>query len=436
METLPQKIEFPNITIQTGDAILKVVKALGIPREVLATDEEISYAWEDLPRELKKIPPDNRDDLIAKMCIAISCGLFDSAINYIWNSTIIHLRQKLKFFGLPFIAQILEKDFSESTLNEMQDSQLLDLTLKLNIISHDAFFFLDQCRNTRNNFSAAHPSIGKINDREFITFLNRCVRYALVAKGDIHGIDVNECVKAVKAERFTEEQKNEWLSRLKKTCDAQCQLIFQFFHGIYCDPASQESARYNVLLLCKESVPIFSEVVKSNLINKHSEYVAKGDIPRHTASRRFFEQIGLLGLLSDAERHSIISNALQRLWTVHLEINNFYNEKPFADQLRELIAQTEVPASTKNQLVHVVVACYLGNGYGVATSAISAYESIIKNFSPREIEIMFSHFCNTSPYPRICGQLAEQQFAKAARLIAEESVPASVKNDYIFWKNK
>ena len=110
----------------------------------------------------------------------------------------------------------MEKDFSESTLNEMQDSQLLDLTLKLNIISHDAFFFLDQCRNTRNNFSAAHPSIGKINDREFITFLNRCVRYALVAKGDIHGIDVNECVKAVKAERFTEEQKNEWLSRLKK----------------------------------------------------------------------------------------------------------------------------------------------------------------------------------------------------------------------------
>jgi hypothetical protein len=43
----------------------------------------------------------------------------------------------------------------------------------------DGFFFLDQCRNIGNNFSAAHPSLGNLNDREFITFLNRCIRYAL-----------------------------------------------------------------------------------------------------------------------------------------------------------------------------------------------------------------------------------------------------------------
>ena len=150
MESLPEEVKFPQIITQTSSAISEITTAMKIPREVLATDEEIIYAWTNLPRELKAIPPDNRNELMAKMCIAISCGLFDSAINYIWNSTIIYLRQKLIAFGLPFIAQILERDFSESTLNEIQDSQLLDLTLKLNIISPDAFFFLDQCRNSWN----------------------------------------------------------------------------------------------------------------------------------------------------------------------------------------------------------------------------------------------------------------------------------------------
>ena len=130
METLPQKIIFPENTPQTSNTISVIIQALNIPREVLASDEEIAYAWNNLPRELMKIPSESRNELIAKMCIAISCGLFDSAINYIWNSTIIYLRQKISAFGLPFIAQILEKDFSESVLNEMQDSQLLDLTLK------------------------------------------------------------------------------------------------------------------------------------------------------------------------------------------------------------------------------------------------------------------------------------------------------------------
>ena len=38
----------------------------------------------------------------------------------------------------------------------------------------------------------------------------------------------------------------------------------------------------------------------------------------------------------------------------------------------------------------------MGNGYGVAHSALPYYESIIKNFSPKEIEIMLSYFGDVS----------------------------------------
>ena len=164
--------KIPSLPTMVIPAINELIKYLKIPREVLASDEEITYAWQDLPRELKNIPVDLRGELIARMCVAVSAGLFDGAMNYIWNAAIIKLRDKLKIFGLPIIANILEKDFEEKNLLELQDSKLLELCLKINIIDEDGFFFLDQCRNIRNNFSAAHPTIGNVNDREFIVFLN------------------------------------------------------------------------------------------------------------------------------------------------------------------------------------------------------------------------------------------------------------------------
>jgi hypothetical protein len=118
---------------------------------------------------LAAIPAELRGELIARMCVAAGTGLFDGAINYA-NATILHLRQMVRNFGLPVIAQTLQKDFEERHIIQLQDSQILELALKLGLISEDGFFFLDQCRDTRNNFSSAHPTMGKINDRECITF--------------------------------------------------------------------------------------------------------------------------------------------------------------------------------------------------------------------------------------------------------------------------
>ena len=55
----------------------------------------------------------------------------------------------------------------------------LTLYLQLNLITEDGYFFLDQCRDIRNNFSAAHPTIGDIDNYEFISYVNRCAKYAL-----------------------------------------------------------------------------------------------------------------------------------------------------------------------------------------------------------------------------------------------------------------
>jgi hypothetical protein len=430
--SIREEPQLPALPQQMLPALAQLTTALGIPREVLAPDEEIAYAWKDLPRELAAIPPEMRGELIARMCVAVSTGLFDGAINYAWNATVLHLRQMVRNFGFSVVAQTLQKDFEEQHLIELQDSHLLELSLKLGLISEDGFFFLDQCRDTRNNFSAAHPTIGKINDREFITFLNRCARYALAAQAFPKGIDVSSFISAIKGSRFNSAQSDVWVTRLEATHDAQRQLLFGTVHGIYCDPATSEPSRLNALDLCVKYFPKFTAAVRADLIERHSDYVAKGDSARHTASQRFFEKLGALKLLNESERHGVISHAVSRLWTVHQEMNNFYNEPAFAERLEKISEQGAIPETIQEDYVRVVVGCRIGNEWGVSWAAVPHYDEMIRAFSPREISIMIGiPRANTLVARRIQSNSAcRTRFVTAVCLIDPASVPSASRADY------
>lgn len=414
-------------------AISALTTSLGIPREMLASDEEIHYAWRDLPRELREIPSNLRGELIARMCVAVSTGLFDGAMNYIWNASILQLRTKIRNFGLPVVAQIQQSDFEEKHLLELQDSKLLDLCLKLNLVNEDGYFFLDQCRDVRNNFSAAHPTLGTVNDREFTTFLNRCVRYALAESSSPKGVDIGAFISAVKGARFNGAQCQTWIGRLLETHDAQRQMLVGMVHGVYCDPNTSEPARLNSLDLCHGLKDNFSSAIRSDLINKHCEYAAKGDEARHTASLQFFEKLGLLMFLNETERHGVFYRSIERLWNVHNGMNNFYNEPPFAERLLELSQQGAVPETVQDSYVQTICCCFIGNGYGVSWAAAPSYEQMIKGFSPKEIASMIR---SASSAENSLGRRVQnsgscrQRFKLALAFIDPASVPNGVKTEY------
>lgn len=423
----------PELPLTVLPALTALTASLGIPRTVLASDEEIQYAWRDLPRELREIPVHLRGELIARMCVAVSTGLFDGAMNYIWNAAILQLRTKVRNFGLPIVAQIQQSDFEEKHLLELQDSRLLDLCLKLNLVNEDGFFFLDQCRDIRNNFSAAHPTLGNVNDRQFTTFLNRCVRYALADASSPTGVDIGAFISAVKGARFNANQCTVWVQRLANTHDAQRQMLVGMIHGIYCDPNTSEPPRLNSLDIGNALKASFTAALRSDLVNKHSEYAAKGDEPRHTASLQFFEKLGLLTLLNESEQHAVFYRAIDRLWNVHNGMNNFYNEPPFAERLLELSSQGAVPETVQEQFVQVVVCCNVGNGYGISRAAATSYDQIVKSFSPREIATMIrlaGSPANTLGKRFSSLPSCRQRFIQNLALLDPASIPSGVKAEY------
>lgn len=291
---------------------------------------------------------------------------------------------------------------------------------------------LNQCRDVRNNFSAAHPPIGALDEYEVLNFLSRCVRYALERQYALVGVDSAAFLRALKAGRFTSEQHSSWSDRLSRTHDAQRDLLLGTLHGIYCDPASSEETRRNALDVFRAFKDALTPAARSDILNRHSEYIAQGKEDRQAASQLFFQELGLLAFLTDSERHSMISHAARRLMSVHMEFNNFYNEPPFAERLAELTKQMAVPESAQIELARTVALCATGNAYGVSYGAVPHYHAMIRNFSPREVAALLEA---RDHYPSLKSRIQSYnscaaRYRELVQLIDPATVPVSHKALY------
>lgn len=408
----------------TVKSVQNILSSLNLPRDIIASEEEISFAWRELPREISRIPNELRDGLIARMCVATSVGLFDGAINYIWNAVILNLRLRVRNFGFGLVAQTLNKKFEEDDLYDLMDSELLDLCHKLELLSEEGYFFLNQCRDIRNNFSSAHPSIAQIDDRELINFISRCCKHGISADYVLQGINIGDFIGAIKSNKFNDDAIDFWKERVINTFPAQRTLLIPMLHGLYCDPESKEETRINALQICNAVKIIFDSKINSALIDQHNKYRINGADNKLKASQIFFQKLELLNLLTETEKHSIIKEACSQLMRAHNGFDNFYNEPPFAQRLSEIIDSTRVPETAKEEFVQSVLTCYVGNPYGVSHAALKYYEKMILNFSPKEIEYMLDFpTTQTIVAMRIKNyKRCKEQFLQALNLLDEKSL--------------
>ena len=430
------EVTLPTVSEHTVPLLGVLTQALGVDRTMFPSDVEIDHVWSNLPRLLNRIPPELRDEGLVSMCIAVASGLFDSGISYAWNAAIIELRNKVKRFGIHIIPQIINKDFDEQKLFNMQDSELLVLCLKLNLVSEHGYFKLDQCRATRNNFSNAHPKMGPLDEDEFIVFVSRVSKHALNKEQNPQGVDIQKLIKVIQDGSFSEDQYEFWRDNINNTYEAQREVIFEMLHGIYCDADKEEEAHVNSITICHRMLDKFTPSVKSLILNRHEDYQAKGQKDKHIASLNFFRYLKLINLLSNSEQHSIVSNACKKLLSAHNGMNNFYNEPPFADALAKNVDGQAIPNSVKAEFVETVLMCAVGNGYGISRAAYPHYEKMIRGFSQREVQIMLELPEGNSVLAKRVNLDSDckKNFAGIVGLINEKSVTSQSKSYFDKWR--
>lgn len=408
----------PNLDFNAVFPIDAVTFALGLPRNILPSGDEIRLAWETLPEKLKDIPPELLNELIAKMCVAVGSGLFDGALNYIWNASVLHLREKAIYQGKQISEILYLPDLEEKNLRRLPDFELLRLCLKLNAISRDSFYFLDKARAMRNAHSAAHPVIGTISDGEFLTFFHHCVQYALLPSSSPKGVDALEFAHALADKPLSPEQCNFWIGRLSEAHNSQQVLLVSQAHSVFCNTTHQEKTRNNAINICLGLKSKFNSEIHMELINRHHIYIKSRNDFAMRASAAFFEKLGLSGFLDDIESHIMFFKAVDRLWNVHNSHDGFFNEPPFAEQLLEISERRLAPVSIAEYYVHTVICCFIGNGHGYSEASEDIYIEIIKRFNKNEIEIMMKLAAadGTALKERLSDKSCMERFESVIRL--------------------
>ena len=387
-----------NLTTKGDLVVNEVVASLGMPRDILPPDEDISMALTLLPRELNLVPERLRNKFIAKAVVASSVGLFDGAIIYVWNCVITELRSRVSSFGMEMIAQISGSSKPDNFLDKIQDVDLIDLCYQLNIIDEQGHFYLQQCREIRNHASIAHPSNIDIDDRELINFISRCCKYGLSEITISTGIDIKS-LNAILSIEDNSESLDHFVSILNTTFRSQQTLIYQILYSNYIDPSKTSTVRANALRIAKSASNVLSDnpEIIVELLEKHQSNLLSGSKDKRINSTNFIEAIGQLNSLSDVEKISAFRKAINHLRSAHYGMNNFYNEPPFAERLQELSEKINpIPEPIIEKYVEVNLECYVGNSYGVSWAAIGFCEKMLKNLTPKGIECMLGKLNSTS----------------------------------------
>ncbi|EKQ26548.1 hypothetical protein [Lacticaseibacillus paracasei] len=322
--------------------------------------------------------------------MAASVGLFDGAVVYVWDAVIHQIRRKIEAFGTAMIKNVLSRS-SDATLDELSDSQTLELAYQLNLMDKQGYLFLGQCREIRNQASVAHPSEIILDDREFIVFVSRCAKYGLSNAEDQNGVSLQTVINLVENESASQDAVAELGSQIENTFELQRDFFVSLLYAKYVNPSNPAYQRDNVLKLMITFKSEMSDKSKAELLSRHMEILAKGDTDKKSAanSRRFFSEVGMLSDLGNAEQVAICTKAIENLQNAHEGFNNFYNEPPFAERLEEISLQiSPLPSVVIPNFVNVVFQAFLGNPWGVSTQAMPFYSRMLQNLTPQGIEVL------------------------------------------------
>ncbi|PLW79444.1 hypothetical protein C0585_07700 [Candidatus Woesearchaeota archaeon] len=414
---------------------------LKVPRDTLPKTEEIQQTLSNLPYLLDDIPEEFRGDELIRCCLAISTGLFDSALNYIWNLTIINLRDKMRLFGLEIIEK-MNPDFKIKRFdnNDYSDSEILIKCLELGIINDESYYILNKNREMRNNCSTAHPPKSKIAAFELLSFIQTCNNHCLKQKTEIKGLDIKDFFNFIENQNPTEEIFSFWKNKINSTNHIQKDYILKALFGLFCDPNLERYKRNNSLFFLQKFIGTFSRKEIDSFLEIFNEYIVKNDEPRRKAATQLMQKLELFQEVPDWVIFNKFKIILNNLYNAHMNANNFYNEAPFAKELFDLSNQVQRPIQIKHQYVNVVLMTIIGNGYGRSWSSINYYEEMIKNFSDQEIIFMFQ-ILDSDEKNLINDRLDNSALCKhhlklTIELLDYNNLPTSVQKKYDNWTKK
>lgn len=344
--------------------------------------------WENVKLAIR--PEYRLEKSLEKTKIAIECGLNDAAINYVWNLSVFDIQKKIVAYGIEYFSSAINWDGQPlktlEDLREVKDYQLITGAFGLGIIADESHFFLQQCREIRNNFSTAHFPLGNIDKFETYNFIKNCIKYVLTFDMPARGLQIRDLIENLTLERLDSiEEINAIIeSQSEKIHGPIIHNLFSNFIKQDCDP----NLKYNIKQIAPNLWELISDDIKSNIASK---FTSLRDIQGKDAANEalaFLKLVDGVEFIPESFKEIIFKKHSKALMDAHYGWDNFHYETGFARDLSTL--GQNVPISSIHTYVKAIIVSFLGNPYGISSGAQEYNTHMISEFSQTAVRTLFS----------------------------------------------
>lgn len=403
--------------------LLDVLGQLGLPTSsILVPVPERFNVFNNLKSVIKNLDQEklSRSIYITKFAAATAVGLFDAALNYLWDETISELRRRVSQYDLEYFYEIaVANEDKRKTLKipddlaKIDDSELIHGCREIGLISDLGFKQLDFIRYMRNWASAAHPNQNQINGLQLIAMLETCIREVISLPLNNIVVEIKTLLKNIKSNNLSTKEAQQIGTFFVKLTQEQSNNLASGFFGLYTMLDTDEQTRQNISYLLPSLWIKVDEQTKYQFGIKFGKFVANNEQDRRDLARKFLQIVSAESYISDDLRATDIKTTIDDLLRVHRGIDNFYNEPAYARQLKRLVGEDgRVPKQILQEYVVALIEVFLTNGNGEAWEAEPIYLDLLSKFDQSmalEAILSFQRFAIASKLQfRLCQEKFRQ----------------------------
>lgn len=376
--------------------LLSVIATLGLPTEnVLVPVDERVRVFNNIADTLKRLPVEHvaRSMYLSKYLAAVASGLFDAALNYLWDETVGELRRRVANYDLEYFFDLAvgsqpdrrKRLGAVDDLSKVEDSELVSAALKMGLISDVGYRQLDLVRHMRNHASAAHPNQVELRALQLLEYLETCIVEVITLPETSVVVEIKRLLGNVKQTALDPSDAPHIAQGFPGMGQTQADNLGEGLFAIYTTTTTDAQVRTNVRLLFPLLWPYLSEDVRGRFGIKFNRHLTNGDADQAGWSRELLDVVDARRYLPEHVRVSDIDTAIDSLVVAHRGYNNFSAEVGPARALRALVGPSpDVPSVVRRKYVHAIVEGFLGNPWGVSHAAEPYYLQMLEGLTTDE----------------------------------------------------
>lgn len=323
-----------------------------------------------------------------KVVVAYDNGLYDMAAEYIWSRTINTLKRDILKFGEDFVEEMIDRPSIDS-VDDISEYEIISLAADLGFIDKTAKIEFVQYSEI------IHHYMSKDDEEEFpvtklLDIVRSCVKNVLGVEQSEYELPFSSFRKGLK-EKYVSEG-DDLYEKIITAPYFYKRTTFKTMMSLAKN--TPDSAEREIVL---NNLRVILIAIWANLTSEdrwvigmnYAQSLSEGDRNMVIALKAILLSVKGFDYVPENLRSTSYISAAKDLIVAHQGANNFYNEPSKAKYLSNM--GNSIPAPAFGICMTAVLACKLGNAYGISWDAQPSIDLILDSVSEERWKYYFSN---------------------------------------------